>query len=112
VLIADDEPDQGLLEALIRDLGHEVETASNGLLALATALRFQPQIAFIDLGMPYRDGLTLARDLRKELPYIRLYAVTGFGAAEDFERSREAGFDDHLVKPFTFDLVEQLVTGG
>ena|SRR5204863_3521517 len=81
VLIADDEPDElRLLETLVRDLGHEVETASNALVALAIAVRFQPQIAFIDLGVPYRDGLTLARDLRKELPYIRLCAVTGRGA--------------------------------
>jgi CheY-like chemotaxis protein len=73
----------------------------DGADALATAARFNPDFAFIDLGMPRVHGYEVARRLR-DLPATAqcvLVAVTGWGHEDDRQRAREAGFDRHLVKP-------------
>jgi CheY-like chemotaxis protein len=81
--------------------GCQVETATDGQAALDLAARYRPDVALLDLGMPRLDGLDVARRIRRE-PWGRdmtLVAITGWGQDEDRKRSREAGFDYHLVKP-------------
>jgi CheY-like chemotaxis protein len=58
-------------------------------------------VVLLDLGMPGMDGLEVARRLRaqNDLPPPRIVAVTGWGKNEDRDRTRQAGFDHHLVKP-------------
>jgi CheY-like chemotaxis protein len=64
-------------------------------------------VAFVDIGLPVMDGLELARRIRRlpDRAATRLVAMTGYGQAEDRARSREAGFDVHLVKPVEMDAV-------
>jgi PAS domain S-box-containing protein len=102
ILIADDNPD--VLESfqvMLQMLGHEVETAADGLEVLEKAEQFQPEAIVLDVGMPKLDGLETARRLRRR-PWARhvvLIAVTGWGDENNKRESAEAGFDVHLVKP-------------
>jgi len=102
ILIADD--NQDALESLalmLRLEGHEVHCASDGEEALALAGQRRPEIVVLDVGMPKLDGCEVARRIRAE-SWGRdavLVALTGWGQEVDRRRSREAGFDMHLVKP-------------
>jgi CheY-like chemotaxis protein/anti-sigma regulatory factor (Ser/Thr protein kinase) len=102
VLVADDNPDLvDSLATLLRLSGFEVETARDGLEAVAAALRFRPSLILLDLGMPRLDGYSACRRIR-ELPggqSIAILAQTGWGQEEDRQRSLDAGFDGHLIKP-------------
>ena len=106
ILVVDDNRDGAeLLEEVFRALGHTTRLAHDGLSALELAREFRPQIAFLDIGLPVMDGYELARGLRDVpgLENVRLVAVTGFGQEADRGRTREAGFDEHLVKPVAID---------
>jgi two-component system CheB/CheR fusion protein len=110
VLVVEDNADIAhSLVALIRHLGHEVELAHDGQAALELAGRFLPQVAFVDIGLPGVSGLELAESFRRDdrLQSVLLIALTGFGQAEDRRRSLAAGFDEHLVKPLSFDRLQQ-----
>jgi len=90
--------------------GHDVRVAADGEEAVAIGLAFEPQIAFVDIGMPRMDGFEVARRLRERLGRrVRLVALTGWGQDEDRRRSREAGFDHHLTKPPEPDVLDQLI---
>jgi two-component system CheB/CheR fusion protein len=102
VLVADDQPDAADSLALVLGLeGHTVRTAGDGLAAQAVAAEWRPQVMVLDIGMPGASGEEVARWTRRQ-PWggaVRLVAVTGWGRPEDRERLRQAGFDEHLVKP-------------
>ena len=104
ILVADDNTDAAeTLAMLLRAGGHEVAVAGNGAEAVEQARAFHPDVALLDLGMPVMGGVEAARLIRagpKGLK-IRLVAVTGWGQPSDRERTRQAGFDLHLVKPVT-----------
>jgi signal transduction histidine kinase len=103
ILVADDNHDAA--EALSLQLqlaGHEVRTAHDGVEALDLATTFEPDIVLLDLGMPKMDGYEAARQLRLLSTAGRrmmLIALTGWGQQQDRDRTAEAGFDAHLVKP-------------
>lgn len=102
VLVADDNLAIVEMAALLLRLdGYEVETAMSGGEALDAAQRTRPDVIFLDIGMPGLDGWEVARRLREEGGPHRptLVAITAYGAEEDVARSRDAGFDLHLVKP-------------
>ena len=102
ILIADDNVDFAMsLEAILAPLHHDVRVVHDGVAALEVAARFAPQIAFLDIGLPGRNGYELARLLRAlpQTAHSRLIAITGWGQEDDRRRSRDAGFDLHLVKP-------------
>jgi CheY-like chemotaxis protein len=90
-----------LAQAMLENWGHEVLTASTGAEGIATAVAARPHAALLDVGLPDTSGYEVARRIRAELRDAcpLLVAVTGFGQPEDRARSREAGFDAHLVKP-------------
>jgi signal transduction histidine kinase len=113
VLIADDNVDAGaMLQLMLEIKGHDVRVATDGLEAVAIAESFEPQIAFLDIGMPRLDGYETARRMRTLLGRkVLLVALTGWGQDEDKRRSSEAGFDHHLTKPPEPDVLEQLVAG-
>jgi len=102
VLVVDDNRDSAdSLGMLFRLVGHEIRTAHDGLEAIAAADEFRPDAILLDIGLPKLDGYEVARQIRR-LDWGRkttLIAVTGWGQAEDRERSEEVGFDHHLVKP-------------
>jgi CheY-like chemotaxis protein len=94
---------------LLSLMGHEVYTANNAEDALQLARAQLPATIVLDLGLPGTDGYALARMLRAEPAFAttRLIAHTGYGSDQDRQRSREAGFDFHLVKPAKFDDLER-----
>jgi PAS domain S-box-containing protein len=108
VLLVDDNRDSAdSLAMLLRLAGHEVQVAYDGAEALAIATGFEPDVAVLDIGLPGMNGLQLAERLRDRTQGrpSRLIAVTGYGQDTDRERSREAGFDAHLVKPISPDAL-------
>jgi signal transduction histidine kinase/CheY-like chemotaxis protein len=113
VLVVDDNVDAAqAVAALMGILGHTVRVAHDGPQALAEAERFEPEIAFLDLGLPGLDGYELAQALRQRfngssLP--RLVALTGYGLESDRARSAAAGFADHLVKPVDLASLERVL---
>ena len=113
ILLADDNSDALESLATLLELGgHEVVTASNGALALECAEKHRPEIMLLDIGMPMVDGYEVARRIRVE-PWgrrITLVALTGWGQDSDRRRSREAGFDSHLVKPLDMDKLSRLLS--
>lgn len=60
-------------------------------------------VALLDIGLPGLHGYELAREIRRRFPALLIIAVTGYGQREDRERAREAGFDAHLTKPFSYE---------
>jgi signal transduction histidine kinase len=88
--------------------GHIVAVAYDGPSALTLAASFRPQVGLLDIGLPVMDGFELAVALRAAHP-IRLIAITGYGAEHDRQRSREAGFEVHLVKPVDLEHLVQLL---
>jgi len=112
ILVVDDNVDAAESTALLLQLeGHEVRTAFDGPQALEAAQTFRPQIVLLDIGLPRLDGYEVARRLRAlpELGTPLLVAMTGYGQAEDRDRSRSAGFDEHLVKPVEIDQIKGLM---
>ncbi len=112
VLIADDNADQADGLALLLQMeGDDIRISYDGPGVLEAARSFRPQVVLLDIGMPGLDGYQVARRLR-ESPETRralLVAMTGWGQEEDLRRSREAGFDHHLTKPFEPALIEKLL---
>jgi PAS domain S-box-containing protein len=112
VLIVDDNVDAAeTLQMVVSTMGHEAETAHDGGAALEAARSRRPDIVLLDISMPGMDGFTVARRLRSEpgLRQIRVVALTGFGQQDDRRRTREAGFDDHLVKPVSPEDLRRLL---
>ena len=110
LLVVDDNVDSGeVLSDLLQLLGYEVRLAHDAPTALASAREFEPHAMILDIGMPHVDGYALARMLRADsaLSRIRLIAHTGFGSAQDREKTAAAGFDFHLVKPAALDELQQ-----
>jgi CheY-like chemotaxis protein len=101
VLVVDDNRDTARSGAKLLELqGHEVRVAFDGLAALEAAREFQPEVMLLDIGLPGMSGYELVKRLREEgFEQATIVAVSGYGQQADKERSREAGFDDHLVKP-------------
>ncbi len=101
ILIVDDSKDALDSLAMLLELeGHEVMRASDGHSALDIAAREKPSIILLDIGLPGLDGYEVCRRLRQQgLTKTRIIAVTGYGQDRDRQRSREAGFDAHAVKP-------------
>jgi CheY-like chemotaxis protein len=113
VLIVDDNIDSAeSMAVLLRLQDHEVRLAHDGEAAVDEARSFLPDVIFLDLDLPKMDGYEVAGRLRLE-PAVRdmtLVAMTGYGQEEDRERTREAGFQLHMVKPVDFNKVEELLS--
>lgn len=112
VLVVDDNHDAAFsLGMLVEMLGHEVRTAYDGIEALDAAREFQPSLVLLDIGMPRMDGYETCRRLRAQ-PWgaaMRVIAVTGWGQDHDRHRSRQAGFDEHLVKPVAPHVIADIL---
>lgn len=89
-----------------------METAEDGPAGVTRALALRPDVALIDLGLPRLDGYEVGRLVREALgPGIQLIALTGFGQSEDRQRSQQAGFNAHLVKPIDLEELNRLLAG-
>jgi len=100
------------MAVLLQLQGHEVRPAHDGQSALEEAHASRSDVMFLDLDLPKMDGYEVARRLRLELAMrdMRLVAMTGYGQEENRQRTQEAGFQLHLVKPVDFNEVEELLS--
>lgn len=102
ILVADDMVDAAsTLATMLRTMGNEVRTAHDGVEAVQLAEEFQPDVILMDLSMPRLNGLEAARRIRKHSwgNKIKLVALTSWGQEVDKQRTADAGFDHHIVKP-------------
>jgi PAS domain S-box-containing protein len=112
LLVVDDNVDSAeSLAMMLRMTGHEVRTAHDGPSALEMVIGFKPDALLLDIGMPGMDGHELARRLRAlpEVGTALFIAQSGWGQEDDLRRSREAGFDHHLVKPIDVPALQELL---
>jgi signal transduction histidine kinase/CheY-like chemotaxis protein len=112
VLVVDDNLDAGDSLATRLELsGHEARIARDGVSGLAVAREFDPDVAFLDIGMPGMNGYELAKAIREsgKCDGVTLVALTGWGTKRDVARSHSAGFDEHFTKPAQVDEVNTLI---
>jgi signal transduction histidine kinase len=112
VLIVDDNDDNAAsLGLLLRALGQDVYTASDGPTALKLIRAHRPDVVLLDIGLPAMDGYEVARQCRQDprLDSTILVAMTGYGKDEDRRRSQEAGFNAHFVKPMSLEDLQSLL---
>lgn len=111
LLVADDNRDAAsTLAMLLQVHGHTVHLAFDGEQALTMFEREAPQVCLLDIGMPRRDGYSVARAIRRSAgAQPLLIAVTGWGQTHDRQRALDAGFDHHLTKPVLIERLLELV---
>jgi two-component system, sensor histidine kinase len=112
VLLVEDNVDAREMQRMALELaGHEVLEADGGTRGLELLASERLDVALIDIGLPGIDGYEVARRFREQAsgPAPLLVALTGYGAPEDRERSRAAGFDLHLVKPVDAETIRELL---
>jgi CheY-like chemotaxis protein len=111
-MVVDDKRDSAdSTMSILRALGHDVLADYDGTSALELARRMRPDVVLLDLAMPGADGFETLKLLRVQPGMYKSFviAMTGYGAAEDKQRTREAGFDAHLVKPIELDGLMRLL---
>jgi signal transduction histidine kinase len=113
ILVIDDNADcLNSLSMLLKLYGHEVATAQNGHDGIEAVEAFRPTVVILDLGMPDMDGYETARRMRSldAGRDVLLVALTGWGQEQDRSRTREAGFDVHLIKPVESAALQNLLS--
>jgi signal transduction histidine kinase/CheY-like chemotaxis protein len=110
ILVVDDNADSADLTAqILAEMGHEVRVAYDGPSALLAVDAFVPDIALLDIGLPGMNGYELAHAIDAKIGHIRFVAISGYGQEGDRERSRNAGFTAHLVKPVSITTLREAV---
>ena len=112
ILVVDDSVDGAeMLAAALSAKGYKTQVAFDAPSALRIAAEYRPAIAFLDIGLPVMDGYELGARLRglSELNDIKLFALTGYGQESDRQKTRDAGFDHHFVKPIDLDAIEAVL---
>jgi CheY-like chemotaxis protein len=112
VLIVDDNKDAAEWLATLLNLnGHETQVVHDGVAAIESARRMRPDAVLLDIGLPGLDGYEVCRRIRAQ-PWgkdLVLVALTGWSQEEDRRKSRDAGFDTHLVKPVDDEVIASLL---
>jgi CheY-like chemotaxis protein len=115
VLVVDDNVDAAQTMAMLLGLLNQdvVHVAHDGPAALKAAVEFKPEVIFLDIGLPGMSGYEVAQQLRllPEFRDVLLVAVTGYGQSDDRLRSRQAGFNHHLVKPVAPEALQTVLAG-
>jgi signal transduction histidine kinase/DNA-binding response OmpR family regulator len=115
ILVVDDNADAAeSIAVFMRMEGHDVKTVTDAMQALGCFEAFAPEVAIIDIGLPGMNGYELAASIRANeaaTPPLMI-ALTGYGQAEDFDRSRDAGFDHHFVKPADLKAIQTAINSG
>jgi CheY-like chemotaxis protein len=115
VMLVDDHLDSLVsVGRLLSVLGYDVRAEQDGQTALSCAAEFRPDVALIDLSLPDMDGCAVARRMRAldATRDTRLIAMTGWATQESQTRTRDAGFDLHLVKPLSVDELTDALSGA
>jgi CheY-like chemotaxis protein len=112
--VEDHEDARRTLQLLLESQGHAVEAVATGDEGLARLQEGAVDVALVDLGLPGVDGYEVARRVRAAPggDAVQLVAITGYGQPEDRRRTADAGFDDHLVKPFTLTRLSAVLGVG
>ena len=112
ILIVDDNRDAATsLAMLLRLTGNETQTAYDGLEAVEAAAVFRPDVMLLDISLPKLNGYDACRRIRQQ-PWGKnmvLVALTGWGQEEDRRQSKDAGFDEHMVKPLDLAALMKLL---
>jgi len=112
ILVVDDNQDAATTLAMLLDLGNnQTRMAHDGLEAVQQAEAFRPAVILLDIGMPKMNGYDVCRAIREQ-PWgqdIVMIALTGWGKDEDRDKSKEAGFDSHMVKPVDYAALMKLL---
>jgi PAS domain S-box-containing protein len=112
ILVVDDNADSATsLALLLRRMGHEIETAYDGLEAVQAAAAFRPQVILLDIGLPKMNGYEAAKRIREQ-PWqekVAIIALTGWAQEKDKQRAYDAGIDHHLTKPVEYATLEKLL---
>ena len=113
ILIVEDNVDTARTMArLLKQLRHEVAVAYNGPEGIEAARVLRPEFVLLDIGLPGMDGYEVASRLRREecCKGAIIIAISGYGRDEDRRRSKEAGFDHHLIKPLDHEALISLLS--
>jgi CheY-like chemotaxis protein len=113
ILVVDDNKELAdVFAKVLRKLGQEVMVGYDGQFALEATLTFGPDIIFMDIAMPNMDGYETVKKLKQKpgCGRAKVIALTGYGQKEDRQRSFEAGFDAHLVKPISIGDIERILS--
>ena len=113
ILVVDDNRDSAeSLAMLLTIIGHEVHTAHDGEEAVQIAAALKPEVVLLDLGLPNLNGYEACRRIREQPrgKEMIVVALTGWGHEEDRRKTREGGFDYHLVKPVNLEALEAALT--
>jgi CheY-like chemotaxis protein len=113
ILVVDDNEDSAkTLAMLLKMTGNETYTAHDGIGAIEAVEKHRPDVVLLDIGLPKLNGHDVCRRVRNQSwgKDVVVIALTGWGQEEDLRRSREAGFDGHLVKPVDYAELMQLLS--
>jgi CheY-like chemotaxis protein len=96
---------------VLREMGHQVDYAINGYVALDAARRFKPEFIILDLGLPGMTGFEVCQQIRKdpELRDVKVIALTGYGDEAFRKRAEQAGFDQYYTKPLDPNVLHALL---
>ena len=110
-MVEDDIDSARSLTWILRDMGHEVEYAINGYVAVDIAAQFNPDLVFLDLALPGMNGFEVCRRLKRQpgLEGTRVIAVTAYAQEEYRQRSKEAGCEGYIVKPLDPSSLTELL---
>jgi len=115
VLVVEDSTDaREALRALLEMSGHEVRSVEDASRALDLVRTWRPDVALVDLGLPGMSGYELGGQLRRA-PFgeeLLIVAITGYGQPDDRRRTTESGFDAHLVKPVSPEMLLEIIAGA
>jgi CheY-like chemotaxis protein len=110
ILVVDDNLDQvHTLAYLLKDRGHRVDYAINGIVALDLAQRLKPDAILLDIGLPDAHGTTVARNLRGMPGFEKLFIVGITGQSLSREEALRSGFDELLRKPLDTAVLDGLL---
>jgi CheY-like chemotaxis protein len=115
ILVVDDNNEAADITAeLLGMYGYDTAVAYAGRAGLEAARTFQPDVILLDLGMPGMDGYHVGAALRAlpDFDHVALIAFTAWGDAVTRQRVRDTGFDEHIIKPASVDMILKAVTKG
>jgi CheY-like chemotaxis protein len=113
ILVVEDHDDaRQMLCCLLSMQGHEVMEAADGQAAVDSIHKSNPEIVFVDIGLPVLDGYQVAQKVRSNpaLDHIVLVALTGYGQQDDIDTAKSAGFDEHVAKPAHPEAIDTILS--
>lgn len=110
ILIVDDQPGvRYLLDIVIREAGHRVKTAKNGMEAVEIARSSRPDLIFMDVRMPMKGGLEALGEIKAIMPETEVIIMTAYGSEETINRALEGGALCCIAKPFDVEIIKEIL---